>query len=352
MRRDILFAQIKRNCDISDARYWGFYSICGLLMRLRELFLAEHGLQPWDSVAHEDLSRWISDREALWESLESETPEKLPLNGSLINPFSADEVNAHISSGGLYYGSGIGILGKPVFFLGDSLACFKTEGYKVTVVDREYCRDLSLFPAMLQGKSICIRQDAIKAFLWERIQSFMARPHRLPQDEVFTRYGISHGKPLPEAFSGVVRRIMDDTRDLFVLHEVGEACEGDEYAEWKDFLCSVRDKGCDLYLRGVKDILADTSDRGPLRRIIEDRNELLLSFYLIFLDGIRKELFPVFLDAYRHYRETGDWSVMEQTRQSAHEAAHRLRIDLLQHYREVASPKEIVTHIRTTLGKR
>jgi len=30
-----LIDQIKFNCNLSDARFWGYYSICGLLLRMR-----------------------------------------------------------------------------------------------------------------------------------------------------------------------------------------------------------------------------------------------------------------------------------------------------------------------------
>jgi hypothetical protein len=32
-----LIDDIKFNCEVSDAKYWGHFSICGLLMRLRAL---------------------------------------------------------------------------------------------------------------------------------------------------------------------------------------------------------------------------------------------------------------------------------------------------------------------------
>jgi hypothetical protein len=44
-----LTSQVKKNCNISDAHYWGWYSVCGLLLRLRELFRAERGIKLWDS---------------------------------------------------------------------------------------------------------------------------------------------------------------------------------------------------------------------------------------------------------------------------------------------------------------
>jgi hypothetical protein len=49
-----LITSIKRNCNISDAKYWGFYSLCGLLLRLRELYRSEKGMRPWERVNQGD----------------------------------------------------------------------------------------------------------------------------------------------------------------------------------------------------------------------------------------------------------------------------------------------------------
>jgi hypothetical protein len=45
---DRLIRQVRRNCDISDARHAGMFFICGLTLRLRDLFKWEKGLSPWE----------------------------------------------------------------------------------------------------------------------------------------------------------------------------------------------------------------------------------------------------------------------------------------------------------------
>ena len=39
--------QVLHNCYISDSRFAGNYSICGLAMRLRDLYKWENGFEPW-----------------------------------------------------------------------------------------------------------------------------------------------------------------------------------------------------------------------------------------------------------------------------------------------------------------
>ena len=38
--------QVQKNCDISDARHAGVYSLCGLLLRMRDLYKWEHRMVP------------------------------------------------------------------------------------------------------------------------------------------------------------------------------------------------------------------------------------------------------------------------------------------------------------------
>ena len=56
MDTEELIIQVKANCDIADAQSWGYYSICGLLMRLRELYRAEHCLMPWEEIPKEPMA--------------------------------------------------------------------------------------------------------------------------------------------------------------------------------------------------------------------------------------------------------------------------------------------------------
>jgi len=42
-----LIEEVRLNCDIASAGQAGHFSLCGLLMRLRQLYKWEHGLAPW-----------------------------------------------------------------------------------------------------------------------------------------------------------------------------------------------------------------------------------------------------------------------------------------------------------------
>ena len=67
--RNPVTEQVIENCNISDARYAGLYSICGLALRLRDLYKWEKGLEPWVERSSPEILEWIGEKEEAWERL-------------------------------------------------------------------------------------------------------------------------------------------------------------------------------------------------------------------------------------------------------------------------------------------
>ena len=109
---DDLAVQVQHNCRISDARSWGFHSVCGLLLRLRELYKWEKGMQPWSKTETADVMAWIEPKEAEWERLQEGSPESLRIGEEVIDPFDAAAVNRHIEPLGFHYAAGHGMAMK------------------------------------------------------------------------------------------------------------------------------------------------------------------------------------------------------------------------------------------------
>ena len=78
-----IISQVKHNCNISDARHWGYYSLCGLLLRLRELYRSEKGIPLWGKMPQEDIGGWIASRENLWRELEDKELTPIAMNGNV-----------------------------------------------------------------------------------------------------------------------------------------------------------------------------------------------------------------------------------------------------------------------------
>lgn len=339
--------QVKRNCIISDARFWGYYSICGLLMRLRELYKSEKNLMPWDIAPKEGIAEWIAVTEAQWQSLETEYFRPLEIAGTSYDPFDIDGLNAVLNREGLVYGGGYGRFNKPTFFLAALERKREVYDYLVYYSGKEISRDLSTSAAMLQGRCIFVRLEALKSLLWDKLQEMQGKRFRGLLREAFSSCGIEGAEPAQD-LSGRIDALAFRVSELFVLHETGEAFEDEHSDEWREILSENAERGVEFYVRGVKDLLADTSEKGPLRSIIGERDKTLFYFHMAFMDGIRKEIFPELMSAFQRFSDCGDWSLLEDARRTGYRRAEELMQHILRLYKG-GEPTKIVSVIKQTL---
>lgn len=339
--------QVKLNCAISDARFWGYYSICGLLMRLRELYRSEKGLRPWDKTPVEEMSGWIAETERQWKSLEHEDFRPLVVAGDIYDPFDADGLNGLLNQEGYVYGGGYGRFNKPTFFLASLERKREHYDYLIYYAGKELCRDLSTSAAMLQGRCIFMRLEPLKTLLWDKFQELQGRRFGGLLKEAFSSVGIG-GEGSSEELVERIESVSLEVSEIFVLHETGEAFEDERSDEWREVLSVNTDRAAEFYMRGVKDLLADTSEKGPLRYLIEGKKRALLNFHVAFLDGIRKEIFPEIMNAFQAFSGTGDWALLEDARRTGYERAGRLRDQVLGLWRK-GEAETIVTAIKRSV---
>jgi hypothetical protein len=314
-----LSRKIKRNCDISDSHNWGSYSLCGLLLRLRELYRSEKMVKPWESIAHSDVGEWISAREALWSELKDREFEDIPLNGHVYGPYETDRVNALLEREGLIYGAGIGLYRKPSFFLADLISREQKNGCIVFMAGGEYARDLADYPAMVQGKTIFVRTEMVKQLLWGRFEEMRANRSKSTLRCAFSYYGVHAGEEPSENLYARISQIALCEAETYFYHELGEVFEGERMGgEWKVLLASLPHGRAEVFTRSVKDVLSDTTENGMLRHIIRSRNAGSLGFYLVFLTGFRKLIFPEIFDAFQVFAETGDWEKIDVARRTGY----------------------------------
>ena len=108
---------IKHNCDISDARDNGIYSICTLVLKLRNLYKWENGLEPWQEPDSPVLLDWIAAKEEYWETLQEKPFSQIPIKGDSVDPFLLPVINQYLSPDNHVYGAGYGRSMKAVFFI-------------------------------------------------------------------------------------------------------------------------------------------------------------------------------------------------------------------------------------------
>jgi hypothetical protein len=310
-----LIHDIKQNCDISDAGYWGYFSICGLLMRYRDLFRSERGLDPWSPIAREEIAEWIARKEALWRQIEGQRFRDLSIGGTMFHAFDLAGINNALADHGLVYGAGYGMYLKPTFFLARLRSRSETSGHAVYRTGQELARDLFTAPAMLQGTVIYLRLEPLNAYLWDQYSQLLPGRSTVLSD-AFAAYGLGLGQAVQDDFRAHFDGMLSAYADVLLHHELAESRESDP--RWKSIVTTAGDRKSEHFLRAVQDLVSDTSDVGPLAHIVDSCDGKGLSIFIGLMEGYRRSLFPELRAAYQQFRNGGDWSVVEAVRRSGY----------------------------------
>lgn len=343
MDTEAVVSQIQRNCRISDARFWGYYSICGLLLRLRELYKWENGFEPWSPVEKDAVMSWIGEREREWEGLEEAGFEPIRTAGRTVDPFDTDAMNSLIEPRGLHYGAGHGLGFKPLFVLGEIDSRTRENGVEVFVLGRELVRDLSPVPAMNRDGVVIARKDPMKWFLWHHLEEAGMKKEASLAAAAVARDGRSLGSLLaePSEAEEYFRELVERETAVAVHHELGEIEEEQRLGgAWDRALSRSCGKKAELLARGIKDALADTSDRGRLAWIIGRRSAASLGLFASFSQGMHRQLLPELEDLFLQLVEDGDWGRVEAGRETANRRLRELVPRMLALFEKGISPEE------------
>ena len=109
--------QVLKNCLISDAKHAGLFSICGLALRLRDLYKWEKQLPVWEEKDPSEILEWIGEKEESWEAVSSCEFSDLSITGTKVDPFDTSGINDLLAPYGVFYGAGYANSLKPTFFL-------------------------------------------------------------------------------------------------------------------------------------------------------------------------------------------------------------------------------------------
>jgi hypothetical protein len=289
---------VQRNCDISDARHAGDYGMCTFLLKMREFYRWEQELPLTRALPREALGDWLSAREARWQEIEAEDFEPLPLEAGAAEPMAAEAANRELLPRGVVYSAGYGRFGKPVFFLGALLRVEERDGLRVILSSCEYARELAAPPAMLQGRTIYVRQESVRRYLWEKIEEWQWRKAGNRMARSLAGYDFVAD---PER---ALARMAENETESMILHELGEARAGELLGPaWEDLLASVARTPAEVEARAVRDLLADCLSTLPA--LVERENHPALHFHFATFDAPRRELFPEALEAYEAFLASG-----------------------------------------------
>ena len=107
------------------------------MLKLRNLYKWEHGMDPWEEPESADLLEWIEARENFWQTLTQETYGDLPMDSHAVAPWETAQINNLLAGTNLVYGSGYGRSMKAIFFLAEKIREESVEGSPVLILGRE-----------------------------------------------------------------------------------------------------------------------------------------------------------------------------------------------------------------------
>lgn len=316
-------AGIQQNCHISDALYAGNYSLCVFLLKMREYYRWEKQLPQSETLAREQVGQWMTEREQLWDQLEEEAYAPVRLGEQEWQPFAAADINDTLVPQGLVYSSGIGVFGKPLFFLGRLAEQRQLPGATVYISDEELARDLVAPPAMALDGNIFIRRQSLRRFLWEKVEEWLWKKNpATPMGRVLAHATADLG-PDPGALDTqtqelLLDRLTDMETNSLILHEQGEIAAGAELGpDWEGLLAQLDSARAEFIMRALRDLVADCLVTLP--RLLQEPGPAL-HFWFANFSGMRRALWPELLAAYEQAQGHGDYRPL--SREVARGAGH------------------------------
>jgi hypothetical protein len=307
---DDIADQVLTNCNIADSRHAGLYSVCGLALRLRDLYKWENRLDPWIENDPSEILKWIGDKEEAWEKLAEKKFGDILLFGRRFDPFDVKGINGVLESYGLIYGGGYARSLKPSFFLAALEAKKEINHISVFILGREFARDLLTIPALSQDNCIYIRKESARLFLWDQI-FYVKKSGRYALNFGLEVYGLKDDTP--EDLHRNLSTIAANETDTYIYHELGEIQDSVfDRNTWQEIIAAFPHTPIELLTRTVKDLLADTSEYGTLQHIIRERKTASLAFYVAFLESFTQLLFTQIIEAFQKFTQTRDWELIEQ----------------------------------------
>ncbi len=289
---------VQHNCNISDARFAGNYTMCIYLLKMREYFRWEMEQDFGSALTREDVGQWLTEREQLWSDIEDQDYAHLDVEGEMHDPFHSHHINSKLLDHGLVYSAGIGQKSKPHFFLADLIKHEQHDGYDIYISAREYARDLSSPPAMSQDKTIYIRRESFKRMLWEKTEQWRWSKPQNAMARAIACYDFDN------SLQNALDQMTDHELESAILHEIGEIKAGTCLEGWQDMMAQLMFTQAEIMARAVRDHLADAISTLPA--LLEQQQDASIHFYMANLTSMRKHIFPALVDAYNEWLENGN----------------------------------------------
>lgn len=307
--------QVDANCQVASAGQAGQFSLCGTLLRLRQLYKWEHHLPPWREPEPAAVLTWIEAKERTWEALEEAPWRQLTWDGQTFEALAVEELNERLNPQGFAYGAGLSRGHAPTCFLGELIEIRCRDDLTILVLGRELARDLGAAPALRQGPLIYARRETLAYYLWDRLSDPSQQKNAFLKIAL-AAYGLDLSGLLrdPEAHREAYAAFLAGELEAVIHHEVGEALEtslGPAFAALLDLFPQTR---VELWLRALKDALAEVNEFGRVSYLIEGRRLASLALLLALRPPLYTMLMPELEPAFCRLQTGGDWGELEAAR--------------------------------------
>jgi hypothetical protein len=300
LKQDVQF-----NCNVSDARYAGQYTLCIYLLKMREYYRWERGLDYGDRIDNEEIGSWITERETQWDAMGQDVMRPIEIGDTRYDAFDSPSINQHLQEDGLVYSAGYVLRGKPHFFLADLERQLEQEDYRIIISGREYARELSAPPALSQDQTIFIRSESLRRTIWEKVEESRWNKKTSPLVRAIESYDfVNHTDASLQA-------MCDNELQTLIAHEIGEIRAGKMIGAqtWSSLLSKVQHSPLELMLRAIRDNLADCISTLP--DLVDNHQPARLHFFIASLSNMRKALFPSLRMAYDDWLDSGSTTAFE-----------------------------------------
>lgn len=279
-----LVATVQHNCDVSDARHARDGALCTYLLGMRELYRWWSGAPPGATLARGEVGAFVAAREAAWDRLDDSNPayRMLPV-GAGIEAFDETLADALLQPQRLVYGGGVGRFGAPVFFLAERLRESLQDGVQIVYAGIEFARGVVAPPAVSRANRVVVRTDALRRWLWTRVEAGDARGHKHGLAALIDALGTTP--------HNAIERIVAEHAETLALHEIGELRAGHLLGpDWERMLSALDDRPAEVLARALRDLLADGLVTLP--ELARRGDDTALRFWFANLEGLRRALAP------------------------------------------------------------
>jgi len=165
---------------------------------------------------------------------------------------------------------------------------------------------------------IYARRQALAFYLWDHLSDPTQQGNAYLQIAL-KAYSLPLTKLLrdPEAYQGQFNAFLAGELEAVIRHETGEALEPSLKTAFPALLERLPQTRAELWLRTLKDALADVNDWGRLAYLIEARHLPSLAVMLAWRPGMLPALLPELEPAFEELLATGDWGALDAARRRA-----------------------------------